>query len=145
MAKKQSKLFDYINAISLTKNEDFLEDPDFPKHYVPFVVNMAFSFYPDTILAANIVNERSWLSPQLQARILLNTMRARKRYSPWLKHSISDDVMVVSEYYGCSVRHAKTLTELHTPEQLVIMRQRLHKGGSLSNRGYHDDADTGSP
>lgn len=145
MAKKQSKLFDYINAISLTKNDEFLNDPEFSKQYVPFVVNRAFSYHHDTILAANIVNERSWLSPELQARMLLNTMRARKRYSPWLKHSISDDVMVVSEYYGCSIRHAKSLTELHTPEQLTIMRRRLDKGGSLANKGYDYDEHTGSP
>jgi hypothetical protein len=141
MAKKQSKLFEYINAISLTKNEDFLEDIDFAKQYVPFVVNRAFSYHPDSVLAANIVNERSWLAPELQARMLLNTLRSRKRYSPWLKNSVSDDVKAVAEYYGCSIRHAKSLTELHTSAQLLTLRSRLYKGGFAPEKGTgYDDS-----
>jgi hypothetical protein len=141
MAKKQSKLFEYINAISLTKNQDFLEDIDFAKQYVPFVVNRAFSYHPDSVLAANLVNERPWLPAELQARMLLNTLRSRKRYSPWLKNSVSDDVKTVAEYYGCSIRHAKSLTELHTSAQLLTLRSRLYKGGFAPEKGTaYDDS-----
>lgn len=140
--KKTSKLFDYINAVSVTKDTSILHDLDFAKQYVPFVVNRAFSYHHDSVLAANIMNERSWLSPELQAQFLLNTLRARKRFSPWLKNSISDDVNAVAEYYGCSVRHAKTLADLHSPEQLSTIRARLYKGGFASGRGNGHDTTT---
>ena len=142
MAKKQSKLFEYINAISHTKNDAFLDDIDFAKQYVPFIVNRAFSYHPDSVLTANIVNERPWLAPELQARMLLNTLRSRKRYSPWHKHTISDEIRVVAEYYGCSLRHAKTLAELHTSDQISHLRSRIYKGGFAPVKGSDYDTDT---
>lgn len=141
-AKSQSKLFDYVNAISMTKKDDFLSDLDFSKHYVPFVVNRAFSYHADSVLAANMVNERPWLAPELQARMLLNTLRSRKRYSPWLKNTVSEDVKTVAEYYGCSIRHAKSLIDLHTPAQLLTLRSRLYKGGFAPNKGTDYDEST---
>lgn len=131
MAKKKtgSKLFEYVNAMSLTKSLSPLEDEDFEKHYVPFIVNRAFSYHADSVLAANLLNERSTTSKYLQFRFLSATLRSRKRYSPWLKYSVSDDVKTVSAYYGCSVRHAKRIVDLHSSDQLLHMRTRLKKGG----------------
>jgi hypothetical protein len=142
MAKKQSRLFDYVNAISSTKDASFLDDVDFAKQYIPFIVNRAFSYHADSVMAANMVNERPWLAPELQAQLLLNTLRSRKRYSPWHKHMVSDDVRVVAEYYGCSLRHAKTLTDLHTSDQISYLRSRIYKGGCAPVTGSDHDTRT---
>jgi hypothetical protein len=127
--------FEYVEAVSYSKNTALLEAPDFEKHYVPFIVNRAFSYHHDTILAANAMNERPWLDKRLQFQFFLNILRPRKRYSKWLKHQVSDDARMVGEYYGCSLRHAVTLLPLHTSDQLTIIRQRLEKGGMASTKG----------
>lgn len=126
-----SKLFEYIGDISHTKKSSWLDTSDFEKEYVPFVANRAFSYHADSVLAANAMNERPWLPKRLQALFLLHTLRPRKRFSKWLKHSVSADAKLVSEYYGCSLRHAIPLVSLHTPEQLAYMRTRVFKGGNL--------------
>ena len=127
--------FEYVEAVSHSKNAALLDAPDFEKHYIPFLVNRAFSYHHDTVLAANTMNERSWLDKHLQFLFFLNILRPRKRYSKWLKHQVSDDARLVGEYYGCSLRHAITLLPLHTSDQLTIIRQRLDKGGMVSTKG----------
>lgn len=123
------RVFEYVNALSFTKNRDIVNDPDFEKDYVPFIINRAFSYHEDSILAANCMNERPFLDKRLQAAFLLNTLRSRKRFAKWLKNECDEDVAQVAEYYGCSYRHAKSLLSLHTPQQLTVIRARLDKGG----------------
>ena len=127
--KKKSPVFEYVNAVTLTKDTTGLADPSFEKNYVPFIVNRALSYFQDSVLAANLMNERPWLDKRLQFLFLLNTLRPRKRFSKWLKHNTASDVYVVSEYYGCSTRHALSLVGLHNEDQLAYMKTRLYKGG----------------
>jgi hypothetical protein len=131
-AKKSSPVFDYVNALTLTKDASKVEDPTFDKDYVPFIVNRALSYFQDTVLAANLVNERPWLDKKLQFTFLLSILRPRKRFSKWLKHNVSEDARVVAEYYGCSLRQAIPLTNLHSSDQLTYMRARIDKGGHSS-------------
>jgi Bacteriophage clamp loader A subunit len=123
-----SKLFPIINAISVG-DRSILDDPDLEKEYIPFIVNRAFSYHEDSVLAANMMNERPFLEKRLQAAYFLNTLRTRKRFAKWLKNESDEDVAKVAEYYGCSYRHAKSLLALHTPEQLAVMDRRIDKGG----------------
>lgn len=136
--KKSSPVFDYVNAITLTKDASKVENPIFDKEYVPFIVNRALSYFQDSVLAANVMNERPWLDKRLQFTFLLNTLRPRKRFSKWLKHNVSEDARVVAEYYGCSLRQALSLTSLHSSDQLSYMRTRIYKGGHTSKGTGHD-------
>lgn len=133
--KKTSKVFEYLKAVSQTKSVTHLEDLDFDDQYIPWLINRGLSYHQDSVLAANTMNERPWLLPALQFRFLLNTIRARSRYSTWLKRSDSVDVVLVAEYYGCSVRHAQSLLILHSDKQLCSVRARLNKGGVLTKKG----------
>jgi hypothetical protein len=139
MAQKKSPVFEYVNAVTLTKDTSGLSDPSFEKNYVPFIVNRALSYFQDSVLAANLMNERAWLDKRLQFLFLLNTLRPRKRFSKWLKHNVSEDARVVAEYYGCSLRQAIPLTNLHSSDQLTYMRQRTYKGGFASKGTGHDE------
>lgn len=121
--------FECVNAVSHSKDMSMLDDPTFEKKYVPFIVNRALSYHADAVLAANIMNERPFLSKYLQFRFLAQVLRPRKRYSKWLKQNVSENAEVIAEYYGVSMRHANTLTSLHTDEQIAHMRGRLYKGG----------------
>jgi hypothetical protein len=126
---KTNRLWDYLGAVSKTKDVNVLKDVDFDKQYNPFLINRALSQHADSVLAAQLMNERHHLPVNCQFLFLLNTLRARYRKSDWLKSSISDDVKSISEYYGCSLRRASELLSLHTSEQLTRIYARLDKGG----------------
>lgn len=136
------RIWDYVNAVMKSKDRSVLKDPDFEKIYNAFIVNRSLSQHYDTVLAANLMNERSNLPPQAQFLFLLNTLDARFRKADWLKHTVSDDEKCVSEYYGCSVRHARGLVALHTSEQLTTIRARIDKGGAVGKRVPRHDNST---
>lgn len=128
-------IFDYINSISYGKDLSLTTRDGFDKEYNPYVVNRAFSYFHDSVLAANMMNERPHLDKRLQYRFLLSTLVTRKRFSEWFKNTTSDeDAEVVAEYYECSLKHARSITPLHSAEQLLLMRTRLDTGGA-STRG----------
>ena len=82
------ELKDYLNAINHTK-EKLLDSDDeqWEKKYPPFIVNKCIAPFPDTIMLVNEINQRHHLDKKLQFDFLLNSLRARKRYTPWLKAS----------------------------------------------------------
>lgn len=136
-----SRVFAYLGALSHTKDMSVLDEPQFQKEYVPFIINRALSYHQDAVLAANLMNERPWLDAALQFRFLLNTLAARKRFSKWIKTSVPNDVRLVAEYYGCGLRHAREIVALHSAEQMKIIRRRLEKGGAATKAGTrHDDS-----
>lgn len=136
-----SRTFAYLDALSYSKNRSVLDEPQFQKEYVPFIINRALSYHQDSVLAANAMNERPWLDTALQFQFLLNILVRRKRFSKWIKATVPNDVRLVAEYYGCSSRHAKDLVALHTDEQMKIIRSRLDKGGTATKAGSrHDDS-----
>jgi hypothetical protein len=131
--KKSSRLWDYLGAISYTKDVSVLDDPDFEKVYVPYIINRALSQHEDSVLAAQLMNEHPQLPAPAQFLFLLNTLRARRRFGDWQKHTDSDDLCAVAEYYGLSRRAARDLVSLHTSEQLATVYRRLDKGGTTKN------------
>jgi hypothetical protein len=134
-----SRLFAYLDALSRTKNQAVLNEPQFSKDYVPFIINRALSYHEDAVIAANWMNERPWLDAALQFQFLLNRLAARKRFSKWIKTTVPNDVRDVAEYYDCSLRHARDIVPLHTKEQMTIIRSRLQKGGVAKAGTRHDN------
>jgi len=139
-ARKSPRIWDYIKSINQTKDRSVLADVDFDKTYQPWLVNRSLSQHADSVLAANMMNERPDIPPQAQFLFLLNILRARFRRSDWLKSSTSDDVRAIAEYYGCSVRHARDLVSLHSSGQLTTIHARLDKGGMGTNKGPSHDS-----
>ena len=138
---KDSRTFAYLSALSHSKDRSVMDEPQFQKEYVPFIINRALSYHEDAVLAANWMNERPWLEPALQFQFLLNTLAARKRFSKWIKTTVPNDVRDVAEYYDCSLRAARDIVPLHTKEQMKIIRSRLEKGGTATKAGSrHDDS-----
>jgi len=129
---KSARIWDYLNAASETKDKSVLDDPDFDKVYEPFLINRSLSAHEDSVLAANMMNERSDMPRRAQFLFLLNTLRARRRFGNWLKSTESDDASAVAEYYQISLRHARDLVSLHSSDQLTIIRARTDKGCTTS-------------
>ena len=120
--------FDFLKAINQTK-ENLIVDEVSEKAYTPFIVNRGLSFFPDTIMYANEMNQNSMLDNKAQFLFLLNSIRPKKRFSKWLKSEKLDAVEVISEYFGYSYRKAKDVSNLFTKDQIHQMKLKLEKGG----------------
>ena len=121
--------FDFINAINQSKKDLMAEDSLAEKDYAPFIVNKGLSYFPDTVLYANEMNMRHSLESKLQFHYLLNSIRPRKRFSKWHKNELDEDLSTISEYLGYSYAKAKQIQNLFSENQLLIMKQKLQKGG----------------
>jgi hypothetical protein len=65
----------------------------------------------------------------LQFDFLLNSLRPRKRFNPWLKASKLKDLEYVKEYYGYSNEKAKSALSILNDEQIKTIKDSLNKGG----------------
>jgi hypothetical protein len=124
------ELKDYLNSINFSK--DYLmddSDPQWEKKYPSFIVNKCMSGHIDTIMFANEMNLNHQLPTKLQYDFLLNSVRKRKRFSPWLKKEKIQDLDVVKSYYGYSNEKAQQALKILTKEQITFIKQKLDVGG----------------
>ena len=82
----KASLKEYLNAINHTK-ERLLdsEDEEWEKKYPPFIVNKCVYPFQDTIMLVNEINQLPHLDKKLQFDFLLNSIRSRKRFTPWIE------------------------------------------------------------
>jgi len=97
--------------------------------YPPFIVNKCLSGFIDTIMVSNEVNINHHLSKKLQYEFLLNIVRPKRRFSPWLKKEKITDLEIVKTYYGYSNEKARSALSLLSDEQLNCIKLKLSKGG----------------
>jgi hypothetical protein len=123
--------FEYVNAIN--SHKDIISNSDNEQlaetGYNPWMVNKAFSYFKDTILYANSINEHHFLDKKLQFHYLLNSIRPQKRFAKWVKKQDINGLEMVKEYYGYSNEKALQALALLSPQQLDMIKQKLQKGG----------------
>ena len=124
------ELKDYLNAINYTK-ENLLdtEDEQWEKKYPPFIVNKCVAPFPDTVMLVNEINQLHHLDKRLQFDFLINSLRPRKRFTPWLKAKKLENLEYVKEYYGYNNEKAKEALDILNDEQISAIKRRLNKGG----------------
>lgn len=123
------ELKDWLNSINFNKNDILEEDSYLSKEYPPFIVNKCVSGHMDTVLFANEMNKYHFLDKDLQYKFYLNTLRKRKRFSPWVRKEKITDLDYVKRYYGYSNEKASQVMKILTPEQISYIKQRLDIGG----------------
>ena len=123
------ELKDWLNSINFTKKNLIEEDPSEIKDYAPYVINRCLSGNLDCILFANEMNRYSFLDKDMQYSFYLNTLRKRKRFSPWLRKDKVTDLEIIKQYYGYSNEKASNALKILTPEQITYIKQRLETGG----------------
>jgi len=123
------ELKEWLNSINITKSNLIDEEPDLEKQYPSYIVNRCMSGHIDAILLANEMNKRPNLPKKLQYDFFLNSIRKRKRYSPWLRKEEIENLDFVKRYYGYSNEKAKQVLNILTREQLSFIRDRLETGG----------------
>ena len=124
------ELKDYLNAINHEKTNLLdTDDEMWEKKYPPFIVNKCLAPFPDTIFLVNEMNKHHHLDKKLQFDFLLNSLRTRKRYTPWLKASKQKNLEYVKEYYGYNNEKAKSALKILNDDQIKTIKDSLNKGG----------------
>ena len=125
-----TELKDWLNSINFNKTNLIEEDPSTIKDYAPYIINRCLSGNIDSILFANEMNKYSFLDKDMQYSFYLNTLRKKKRFSPWLRKEKVTDLEIIKQYYGYSNEKASNALKILTPEQINYIKQRLETGGS---------------
>ena len=124
------ELKDYLNAINYTK-EPLLdtEDDQWEKKYPPYIINKCIAPFPDSLMLVNEINQLHHLDKKLQYDFLINSLRARKRYTPWMRAKKLENLEYVKEYYGYNNEKAKSALDILNDEQISAIKTKLNKGG----------------
>ena len=124
-----TELKDWLNSINFNKHNLIDEDPSVIKDYPPYIVNRCLSGHLDCIMFANEMNKYSFLEKDMQYTFYLNTLRKKKRFSPWLRKDKVTDLQSVKQYYGYSNEKASQALKILSKQQLDYIKQRLEIGG----------------
>lgn len=127
--------FDFVNAVSHSK-ENLLDSPEADERaYVPFLTNKALSYHLDTVMYANDMNQHHHIDNKLQFDYLLNSIRPRKRFGKWAKPIDSDDLKLVQRAFGVNNIIAEQTLSLLSEADLKVIRDRYDEGGVSGKRG----------
>ena len=124
-----TELKDWLNSINFNKNDLIEEDPSVIKDYAPYIINRCLSGNLDCVMFANEMNKYPNLDKDMQYSFYLNTLRKKKRFSPWLRKDKVTDLQCVKQYYGYSNEKASQALKILSPQQLDYIKQRLDTGG----------------
>jgi hypothetical protein len=120
------ELKDWLNSINFTKENLSENIQDYP----PYFINRCLSAHIDCIMYANEMNINHQLDKDMQYSFYLNSLRKRKRFSPWLRKDKVTDLECIKQYYGYSNEKASQALKILTKEQINFIKQRLDIGGS---------------
>ena len=124
------ELKDYLYSINQSKKNIIGDDKEAENSYPSFIVNKCLSSFMDSILYANEMNKNCHLDKKLQYDFFINSLKPRKRFSPWIKKQTLEHLELVKEYYGYSHDKALEALRILTNEQLDHIKKSLHKGGT---------------
>lgn len=135
-------LFDFLNSIHsgrsginhlkdcFADNSESLSLNSIEKAYVPFMINRGLSYFVDTIMFANAMNEFASLPSKMQFDFYRNTIRPGKRFSKWTKkEDDSNDVKLIMAKYSYSSEKARDALRLFDSNALDELRRTSDRGG----------------
>ena len=129
--------FDYVNSINSNKvnmMRDSENDALAEKAYEPWIVNNALSYFPDTILHANLMNMYQQLDKRPQYEFCINSIRPKKRFSKWVKSASNEELDLVCQFYQCNRKTGQEYLSLLSSDQLDIMKEQQEIGGINNGR-----------
>ena len=123
-------IWDYIKSIN---NKDYIWDERLSdKEYNKYIVNMAFSYYPDTIFFANELNKYPDMSNKQHYDFLYFGIPKRNRWSKWLKSLEKKDIIAeLAFHYNVSYNEMIKIMKIVKTEELKEMITIIgSKGGN---------------
>ena len=128
--KNKVSFFDLFNDIS--NHGDYIDNyftvnKEMPKEYNAYMMNKAFSNFPDTIFMANEMNKYSSLSDEMQWRFYKNIVLKKKRYSTWFKSmEEKEPIELLAKMFNCSVKEMRKNIHVIPKEKLNEIVEKLH-------------------
>jgi hypothetical protein len=95
-----------------------MKGPDEEKSYSSYMVNRGLSYFEDSVLYANEMNQRPTADSRMQFDFLRLSLSKRKRMSKWFKAEADDKVASVAFYYKTSEREARMNMRCMTEEDV---------------------------
>ena len=80
-------------------------------------------------MLVNEINQFHHLDKKLQFDFLINSLRPRKRYTPWVKAMKLENLEYVKEFYGYDNEKAKVALDILNDKQISAIKQKMNKGG----------------
>lgn len=124
------ELKDWLNSINHTKDDLLSSVPDTIESYPPYIVNKCLSSHIDAIFFSNEMNINHHLNKDMQYLFYLNSLRKKKRFSPWIRKDKIDNLDIVKKYYNYSNEKAIQALKILTKEQLNFIKQKFEIGGT---------------
>ena len=125
-----TELKDWLNSINQTKKNLIDEDPSVEKSYPPYIINRCLSGHLDAVMFANEMNMYSFLPKKMQYDFFINILRTKRRFSPWIRKDLVDNLDCVKRYYGYSNEKAKQALKILSKEQLDFIKSKFEIGGT---------------
>lgn len=126
--KPHNYFFDFIKDLSQKKQ--YILNEDNQKDYVPYLINKFLSMHQSTILYAQEMNIRHQIEKDMHYDYLFESLRPMNRYFKYHKsNKKSDDLLLLSDYYQCSLIKAKEYLNIHDESDLDMIRSKMNKGG----------------
>ena len=124
------ELKDWLNSINQTKKNLIDEDPSIEKNYPPYIINRCLSGHLDAVMFANEMNMYSFLPKKMQYDFFINILRTKRRFSPWIRKDLVDNLDCVKRYYGYSNEKARQALKILSKEQLDFIKSKFEIGGT---------------
>ena len=124
------ELKDWLNSINYTKKNLIDEDPSIEREYSPYIINRCLSGHLDCVMFINEMNRYHFLPKKIQYDFLLNSLRTKKRFAPWLRKDTIKDLDNVKRYYGYSDEKAKQALRILSKKQLNFIQSKFETGGT---------------
>ncbi len=135
-AKQRSnfRITEYLYSINQSKKHILEGDEFMERKYPAFFINKCLSSFTDTVLYSNEMNKNYHLPKRMQYDFLLNSVKPRKRFSPWTRKDSVEYLDVVKEYYDYNDDKALQALRILTKDQLDEISYLLRKGGNNDGR-----------
>ena len=123
------QLKDYLYSINQSKKNILDGDTDAERGYPPYIINRCLSSFTDTVLFANEMNKNPHLPKKMQYDFFINSVKPRKRFSPWARKDSIDYLYFIKDNYGYNDDKALQALRILTKDQLDNIKKALSKGG----------------
>lgn len=123
------ELKDWLKSINDTKENLIDKDFNLEREYSPYIINKCLSGSIDCLLYSNEMNLNYHLSKKMQYDFFINSIRKRKRYSPWISKEKTKELELVKKYYKYSDKKARQALKILTKSQIKFIKDSLDIGG----------------
>jgi hypothetical protein len=124
------ELSDWMNSINYTKKNLIDENISAEKEYLPYIINKCLSGSIDCLMYSNEMNMNGHLSKKMQYDFYINSIRKRRRFSPWINKEKIKDLEIIKKYYGYNDEKANQSLKILTKTQIKFIKDSLETGGN---------------